>query len=350
MSRVVLAGALALVACERDASMDTVAQGDAARSATPETEARAVDPRPEACGRCHAEILAAWRTSMHARAWDDPVFRREYDAAPHASCRDCHAPPTSAPGRTTGIDCATCHLRDGEVLAAELSEAGARAHPLRHEPRLRTSEHCGDCHQFRFRDDGVHDPTEALQDTLAEHRRSDAFARGETCRSCHMRAGPDGLAGHAFPGIHDPLMLASAVDVDVHARRAEGGIDVDVRVRGADIGHAFPTGDVFRSAVLRVHTPSGAASELVMQRWLARTADPDGEDLHVRTVDDTRVPPPGEGELTETLRLEDEGADRVEWSLVLHRLPPGRAAAARLDAGEVTRTVAGGVTPVEGAD
>jgi hypothetical protein len=232
-----------------------------------------------------------------------------------------------------------CHVRDGEILAAEPSAAGMNAHPVRRAPELATPEHCGQCHQFAFRDDGMHDPEEALQNTLGEFYGSDASRRGKTCQSCHMTAG-----SHAFPGIHDPQMLARAVNVEVLARRTGSGIEVDVALRGADIGHAFPTGDVFRRAVLRVRT-SSAEDELELQRWLARTTDPDGEDLHVRTVDDTRVP--ARGLLQETLQLPDDGATSVTWDLVLHRVPPTRAKEAGLDADVVTRLVAQGEATVE---
>lgn len=322
-------------ATDEPAEAEPKAEADSAASAP-------IDPRPHACGACHAEELEAWKGSMHARAWDDPVFRLEYDARPHPSCRDCHAPVSSAPGRTTGVDCATCHLEGGEILAVHVSEPGLRAHPMRLTPALGTPEHCGDCHQFAFENDGVHDPEEALQSTLEEYRGSDAHARGHTCQSCHM---PDG--SHALRGIHDPQMLARAVDVGVVAHRSADGIDVAVTLRGANIGHAFPTGDVFRRAVLSVRTDAGVEARIEMQRWLARTTDPDGEDLHVRTVDDTRVPAPGKGVLEETLVLADPGARTVTWELVLHRLPPGRAARGGLDPSVTTRLVARGEAVIE---
>ncbi len=317
--------------------------GDAGARAEPATaqlprEVPAIDPHPDSCARCHAEVAAQWRGSMHAHAWDDPVFRAEYDARPAQSCRDCHAPPSSAPGRSTGIDCASCHVAHGEVLATRVTAAGLAAHAMRVDARLSDERSCAGCHQFAFTDDGVHDPAEALQNTVEEHRASEAFARGETCTSCHMAEG----GGHAFGAIHDPEQLARAVEVDVAARRHAGTIAVEVKVRGAAIGHAFPTGDVFRSAVLTVETERGASDELVMQRWLARTADADNRGFHVRTVDDTRVPPPGQGELVEQLELPDDGSNEVGWTLVLHRVPRERAQAAGLDPQQVTRAVAGG--------
>jgi hypothetical protein len=324
------------------ARSDAVMLALACACAVPEPtheRAAAIDPTPQACATCHATVAEQWSASMHARAWDDPIFRREYDGNPDASCRDCHAPPTSAPGRSTGVDCAACHVRDGEVLAVHVTPEGTRAHPMRETPRLATPEHCGECHQFDFQDDGIHDPSEALQNTLVEYRGSEAHARGETCQLCHMER-----AGHRFAGIHDPEHLARAVDVELSARRMGGAIDVDVRIAGADIGHAFPTGDVFRTAVLRVETSGGASDEIVMRRWLAQTIDPDGEDLHVRTVDDSRVPAPGQGELREALRLVDDGARELTWTLRLWRLPPDRAAG--IDPTLLVRDVSRGRTPI----
>ena len=303
-----------------------------------DAQPRAIDPSPDACATCHADVANEWRTSMHAQAWSDPVFRAEYDARPTESCRGCHAPERSAPGRDTGIDCASCHLREGEVLATHITDEGMRAHPMRIEPTLQDERACAGCHQFQFSDDGVHDPGEALQSTIVEHRSSDAYARGETCTSCHMHKG----GGHTFAGIHDPEQLARAVEVDIVATRNDGTIDVDVRVRGAKIGHAFPTGDVFRSGVLRVCTNATRCEEIVMQRWLARTLDPDRKGFHVRTVEDTRVPPPGQGELVDAIQLPDDGSDALAWELVLHRLPAARAIEAGLAPDLVTRSVAHG--------
>lgn len=332
MTRRCVLWALVLVGC-----------GEAAPPAVRAVEvaAPAVEPGPEACARCHGEVVAAWRTSMHARAWDDPVFRLEYDERPLEVCRDCHAPPRSAPGRATGIDCAACHVRDGQILAASPSAAGLRAHPMRAAPELRTPEFCGECHQFGFVADGVHAPDEALQNTLVEHYASEAYARGTSCVACHMPGG-----SHGFPGIHDPQRLAGAVTVGVTARREQGTVVVAVTLAGAAIGHAFPTGDVFRRGVLRVTTPAGAAEELEMRRWLARTAEGPDDELLVRTIDDTRVPPPGQGVVRETLVLVDAEATTVDWELVLHRLPPHRAARSGLDPAVVTRVVKRGQAPV----
>jgi hypothetical protein len=285
--------------------------------------AQSLDPSPEACAECHEAIVDEWRSSLHAASWTDPVFRAEYDPAPAASCRGCHDPPSAAPG-VHGIDCASCHVRGAEILATGSSPAARAAHPIRVDPELASVERCGDCHQFNYSEDGVHDPTEALQATVEEWRASEPAARRRGCVSCHM---PRELEhrSHRFPGMADPQLLSSAIDLEFDTRRTDAGVEVTVRARGREIGHAFPTGDVFRRAVLTIATEHGVEARVLMQRWLALTADRDGEDSHVRTVDDTRIPPPGAGEFEHTLHLADPDATRLEWSLELHRLPLGHA-------------------------
>ena len=309
--------------------------------ATVEPSARAIDARPAACGECHPDVVADWQTSVHAQAWTDPVFRAEYDPAPAASCRNCHDPPARAPD-THGIDCATCHVRDGQVLATGTSPEAAAAHPITVEPTLASVDACAGCHQFQFSDDGVHDSAEALQDTVAEWRTSVAAGEGRTCLDCHMPAG-----SHRLPGASDPTLLAGAVDVAITAERAAGGtIVAEVELRGDEIGHAFPTGDVFRQGRLTLRTDAGARETVVLQRWLARTADPDHAASHVRTVDDTRVPPPGTGVLRERVELansEDSArATAITWTLELHRLPPKQARERGLDPALTVIPVAAG--------
>jgi hypothetical protein len=300
------------------------------------------------CAECHAEIDAQWRGSLHATAWTDPIVQAEYARSPAPTCRGCHA-PADVPER--GIDCAACHVRDGWILAARPSPAGVLAHPVRATPAQGTVDACRGCHQFDFADDGVHDPREPLQDTLAEWARSTAADEGRTCQACHMaeRRDPDGVrrTSHALRGLDDPQLLAEAVRVDGEALADATGVTVRLELRGHRIGHAFPTGDLFREAVLTLRTDAGARDAIVLKRWLASTIDPDGDDHHVRQVDDTRVPPPGDGTLRDEVRLDDPTATRVHWELRLHRLAPAAARSRGLDAHAQGIAVASGEFPVQ---
>lgn len=301
---------------------------------TPPAPRPAETPTWLECARCHADVDEEWRGSMHAHAWTDPIVQAEARRTPSPTCRACHAPDAAAPER--GIDCVACHVRDGHVLAASPTPAGVLAHPIRETPAQATVDACAGCHQFDFSDDGIHDPSEPLQDTLAEWARSTAGTEGRTCQSCHMPQMHDPTTGrhrttHSLRGLDDAALLADAVRVQATAVGDDTGVDVSLTITGHRIGHAFPTGDLFRQAIVTVRTDAGATDTLVLRRWLAATLDADGADHHLRQVDDTRVPPPGTGALGDTLRLDDPHATSVSWELRLHRLAPHDAVARGLD-------------------
>ncbi len=311
------------------------------------------------CARCHADIAAEWRSSLHARAWTDPIFQEAYAAEPLAECRNCHAPENGGrvpTGRAAhdGVSCATCHVRAGAVLAADSVHprpAGSRAsHPVVATRELGESAFCGGCHQFNFLGfladadgRGHHVLTdEPQQDTLGEWQESAAAMAGETCQHCHMPWVPSTGGGrhrsHAFRGGFDAAHVREAVSAEVSARRTALGVEVSVRMHPGRTGHAFPTGDVFRRAEVRAWLPGIASDPLVFP--LARTfADrflpqPDGGTLRVRTqVADTRVPPPGNGPPAirrGLIRLPPGVASLppLAWSFDYHIMPTPVAAAA----------------------
>jgi hypothetical protein len=105
-----------------------------------------------------------------------------------------------------------------------------------------------------------------MQRTASEHAAS-AFAT-VACAACHMRrVGPPKHRDHTF-AVPD-AMIRSAVDADV--ARA-GAAAVAVRLAPGHVGHAFPTGDLFRRVVveaeLRDETGTVQASR---RRDLARS-------------------------------------------------------------------------------
>jgi len=79
-----------------------------------------------------------------------------------------------------------------------------------------------------------------------EHARSE-FAE-VACAECHM-ASETGRRDHRFVASRDPELLRAAISVT--ARRS--GVDrVLLRLAPVGVGHAFPTGDLFRRIELRV--------------------------------------------------------------------------------------------------
>jgi hypothetical protein len=329
------------------------------------------------CGRCHAEIAAEWRGSLHARAWTDPIFQEAYAAEPLAECRNCHAPENGGrfpTGRAAhdGVSCAACHVRAGAVLAADdpaspRAARGLAPHPVLATRDLADSAFCAGCHQFNFLGfladadgRGHHVPTEeAQQDTYGEWQASASATAGETCQGCHMPwvASPGGgrHRSHAFRGGFDPQLVRQAVSAEVTARETALGVEVSVRIRPGRTGHAFPTGDVFRRAELRAWLPGLSAAPLVFP--LARAfADrfhpqPDGGTLRLRAeVSDTRMPPPGNGPPAIRRGLLPLPPSRgplpeLAWAFDYHIMPTPIAAAS---GGEPVHTVpiAAGRVPV----
>ncbi len=314
----------------------------------------------EECGACHPAIFAEWRGSGHGRAWSSERVQEEYRLAPAPACVACHAPAAASAevpaGRAfaEGVGCGSCH-RWGDDGAVEPSPESARAGGAAADRGAAGG--CAGCHQFRFSE--ARDPlaiAEAdaipyaegwLQDTVGEWARSDAGRRGISCLDCHMPR-TEAHRSHRFPGMYDHALVQGAVEVEVRARREGGRVLVDVLLTPGAIGHAFPTGDLFREAVVEVWTEEAASArgEFRLKRWFddrARLlADGRIETLRVE-VADTRVPPPGAGEPpTIALELRSPAARSVAWSLKLY----ARAPASGGDRGDGVIPVAEGRAPI----
>lgn len=303
---------------------------------------------PAECATCHAEIAAEWQGSAHARAFVDGVFLAEYLPAQERFCRQCHAPlvqdpsaPEAAALLARGVDCAACHVRDGHVLGAR--GTGDADHAARRDARLRTSAFCGPCHQFDFPApaDGVprrYRPGRPLQDTLAEWRQS-AY-RDVPCQDCHMpqvasaapappraddprAAAPTRHRSHAFSTLDSPALLARAVKVRATARRGGQSLDVTLELAPGALGHAFPTGDMFRQVEVSVRVGPEVRTAL-LERIFAQTIDPDARGHALEQVDDTRVLPGQRWRHRFRFSSAEPGAT-VRWSLTLFRLDPGVA-------------------------
>jgi hypothetical protein len=83
-----------------------------------------------------------------------------------------------------------------------------------------------------------------MQATLREHEQSNS--RTVPCASCHMPLVGTGAAkhrSHAFPGGHEPELVKGALRVRAERRAADRVVLV---LQAERVGHAFPTGDLFR--------------------------------------------------------------------------------------------------------
>lgn len=279
------------------------------------------------CRICHERIVEQHESSMHARAFTDPVFQARYfrqvlpqaeadpALAPEANrCIACHSPITFLKHRgrgepirefdpsLAGVICDFCHRvgaykgalpgggnfmsSPGDKKFGPFKYATSEWHHVYHELQTR-SELCGICHE------DVNRHGLAIKTTYTEWKASAYAESGIQCQDCHMNlqgfltderpvfdsgkaAGMtvgrarerSTLYTHRFPGAHAATQMEGAVAlrIGIDAAKAAPGdeVAVGVEVENRKAGHAIPTG----SADLRLV-------------WLELTAAMDGTLLQI---------------------------------------------------------------------
>jgi cytochrome c554/c'-like protein len=188
---------------------------------------------PEVCAGCHPDKYKEWRGSMHALAFQDPVYQGELNKAVHAighenarNCEGCHSPggvisgeikgaglADLGPVARAGVSCDICHSVSGVthretptrlpenaslILSPERETdqgpvrvkrgpfppsagCGAGFHECQESPLHLTAELCASCHQSTHYD--AHSP---LGSTYLEWRSSPYAQKGVQCQDCHM--------------------------------------------------------------------------------------------------------------------------------------------------------------------
>ncbi|HLM73863.1 MAG TPA: multiheme c-type cytochrome [Polyangiaceae bacterium] len=213
-----------------------------------------------ACEGCHEDVAREWRGSLHQRSNIEPAYQRAFAIEPMRFCQGCHAPESDVDSDPTpdvsalGVGCVTCHVTSEGILAApraastetEVAPArGSTPHAVVRDPRFSSGAACASCHEFPFPDAGVRGSIELMQSTHTEHARS-PFAE-TSCAGCHMPAvsagGGRARRSHAFAASRDPAILRNSVRVE--AQRT-GPTTVRITLTPQGVGHALPTGDLFR--------------------------------------------------------------------------------------------------------
>lgn len=280
------------------------------------------------CIACHAGIAREHDGSLHAQAFVEPSFQKGYAIEPVAFCRSCHAPehvPSSEPdafAMSHGVTCVTCHVpgANGAILAGEAREKTSNTpHAVERVENFGTRA-CTSCHEFAFPNAASVGVRGAMQKTATEHAGS-AYA-DRTCASCHMPASDNGRRTHRFAASRDATLLANALDVQ--ATREKNGRLLFVLSSRA-VGHAFPTGDLFRRLVLRLTTARGVREQPFERSFRATRDGVTGTTTRFETSD-TRLAPSRRLELDVAA---PEGG--CAWELVYQRVtgvgqtPPFRA-------------------------
>jgi Cytochrome c554 and c-prime len=226
-----------------------------------------------ACEGCHPREAAEWRGSLHQRAHLDASYERAFAIEPMAFCQGCHAPEADPEGTVAaevgaiGVGCVTCHDTGRGILCPPRAAAGRAPHATAPSTAFAGPAGCARCHEFAFPSlPGAR--VELMQSTVAEGPAS--ATPGASCAGCHMPRAGDGAEAHAshrFTVAGDPELVRGAVTVS--AERTLGGVRVTLAPRA--VGHAFPTGDLFRR--LQIGAEALGADRAVLAestRFLAR--------------------------------------------------------------------------------
>lgn len=236
--------------------------------------------KAESCGTCHKEIYDEWRSSIHAKAFEDPFFQAYWKRDDNIwVCLNCHTPmenqqPTLIKEIPRGrvekavqepnphydpayqkeaITCAACHVRDGVILGP--FDDSAAPHPTKFDPAFRTAQVCYRCHNV------VSGPAQFYNvgpcGTYAEYEGKFFMQeRGFICQTCHMPEIDRPVASgapirrgrqHLWRGGHDPEMIKRAVAVRVQtdppAPKPGEQVTFTATLINAGAGHKIPTGD-----------------------------------------------------------------------------------------------------------
>ncbi len=302
--------ACAVVGCAVAIVGGGVALGAAPRTAAPSGAAR----RNAECEACHEDVAASWRGSMHRQSFTGADFASAFAREPREFCRSCHAPHAD-PTRGTkigeleriGVGCVTCHVAAPHESRPDDPHAGLR--PAANDP----SSACAGCHEFGFPDA----PDLLMQSTLLEHARSPAAQT--SCIDCHMPRS-DALGGrrdHGFSASRDVGMLRRAVAIEAERVAPER---VRIRLAPREVGHAFPTGDMFRRVLVSAQAYDGQHLRVGDVEVIGRSFE-DG----ARGAVDTRLGADGDFSPRD-LELVLPGAAGlvVRWSVVYQRTDGAR--------------------------
>lgn len=161
----------------------------------------------ESCGACHQDHYKEWEISTHAHAWTDEQFQSELtkESSPFM-CINCHIPlqnqqeyivtglingdvyqPVKEKNphfdkalQLEGINCASCHVRDGAIVGPTGTE---KAPHKTVKGTVHLSEQlCIACHNAT----AVITPTLACSFETADEWKAGPYAETENCITCHM--------------------------------------------------------------------------------------------------------------------------------------------------------------------
>jgi hypothetical protein len=219
-----------------------------------------------------------------------------------------------------GVACVSCHLAGDTVLAAPKDEVSFAPHRVARSQAFASAAACAGCHEFSFGDDERRESPLAMQSTVTEHAASEHA--GHSCADCHMPRNAAGRRSHAFASTRDPLSHQRAI-VARADRTGETSVRIHLKTKG--VGHAYPTGDLFRRVSVQAEVVGPDFQQIASaERFLARHFTT-GRDVHDRPIriearDDRIGADPAEETIVD-LQLGERAAGRsIAWRVSLDRV------------------------------
>jgi hypothetical protein len=273
---------------------------------------------------------STWKSSAHGRAFTNHIFAHAVARDRQAWCLNCHTPLWSGETREVeriigylgnasgqeesmpwqldqGINCATCHIRDGHIIGSgrKARDATGAKHEVKIDANLRSEKFCAGCHQFNFPAEVhptiVYQSSPAMQNVVEEHLSLRKLESDKRCADCHYR--------HADHSLHQLTYTDMREKFSVRVWRIPGGIEY--RIETPPIGHHFPTGDLFR--VMRLTIFDAQGNELLRKdfRKEVRVVDQ-------ALVSDTTLRPIKVGESAQATRRVALAGQAVSCTLTYH--------------------------------
>jgi len=235
------------------------------------------------CGSCHQDHYNEWKLSTHSHAWTDLQFQAELkkESSPFM-CINCHIPlqnqqeyiikglengdiykPVKERNplfdrelQQEGINCASCHVRDGAVIGPTGTEKAP--HKTVKDPSFLSEALCISCHNAV----AVVTPTLACSFETGDEWKEGPHFGEKNCIDCHMeKINREIVHGygerlshfHSFPGSgipkFDTVKSIGLNGLGIYPSKIDSVLNIGdsvsytLKLKNEFAGHKLPTGD-----------------------------------------------------------------------------------------------------------
>lgn len=233
----------------------------------------------EKCKNCHKKEFEEWSLSIHKKSYSNFFFKEALKEEPRIWCVNCHAPfhelneisnLKEDKNLSEGIGCPVCHVKNGEIFGTK-ERLDLKEHKVFEDKSFGNGNLCKNCHEFNFTDS--HEPNIKysnfpMQTTFSEFKEFQSIHKKDSCNSCHLKN-----SSHSFSGPNDKEFLKKNVLVKFNTIKQNQNYILKLKITILKIGHAFPSGDLFRSVNVLIFNNEKKILEEYKIRKLIRMID-----------------------------------------------------------------------------